>query len=356
MELELEPEPPQSKRKRRPSVRLGEIGEIGFSSLLWLEPAPRQRRKQATTTTSNGAVKQRQPRIRPLEHVAGENKNPALVEEEWSVVEPVVASEKLAVAEGTRPASTPRQGKQRSRVFTPKTNNKEPSLRWTGSKVRGRQADHAARLEPLVENRAHDEKDRHESPFRASTSSDSEELTGRGLKHEALNGASEGSEGGDPGANPNSHGDEMQGAIEDGPGQANGKGFRTERVGQRRSGRQVAARRNDNGTPSRDTVFASRETTAEEPRDAAPAVATTATPSSSHQRLLMLSAGVSGWLRELGLGKYSELFELNEVDTEVLPLLTMDDLREMGVDAVGARRKMFSNIQELGQELRVEFS
>jgi hypothetical protein len=62
---------------------------------------------------------------------------------------------------------------------------------------------------------------------------------------------------------------------------------------------------------------------------------------------ITLSAGVSGWLQELGLGKYAELFELNEVDTEVLPLLTLDDLREMGVDAVGARRKMFTNIEAL---------
>jgi len=62
-----------------------------------------------------------------------------------------------------------------------------------------------------------------------------------------------------------------------------------------------------------------------------------------------LSSGVRGWLHALGLGKYSEIFELNEVDNEVLPLLTMEDLREMGVGAVGARRKMFTAIQDLGQ-------
>jgi hypothetical protein len=121
-----------------------------------------------------------------------------------------------------------------------------------------------------------------------------------------------------------------------------------QREGERRSGRQAARRSN----PSRDTV--SRDTGGEPSGrfQAAPSAANgtiVATPSSSQRVAPSLAAGVSGWLQDLGLGKYTELFELNEVDTEVLPLLTMDDLREMGVEAVGARRKMFTNIQELGQ-------
>lgn len=61
--------------------------------------------------------------------------------------------------------------------------------------------------------------------------------------------------------------------------------------------------------------------------------------------------GVRGWLQGLGLGKYAQLFETHEVDTEVLPLLTLDDLKDMGVMAVGTRRKMLFAIQQLGKGL-----
>ncbi|CAM6129574.1 unnamed protein product [Calypogeia fissa] len=57
---------------------------------------------------------------------------------------------------------------------------------------------------------------------------------------------------------------------------------------------------------------------------------------------------VRDWLSSLGLDKYSDLFEENEVDNDVLHLLTFEDLKEMGVVAVGARRKMFAAIQALG--------
>lgn len=61
--------------------------------------------------------------------------------------------------------------------------------------------------------------------------------------------------------------------------------------------------------------------------------------------------GVRGWLQSLGLGTYVQLFETHEVDTEVLPLLTLDDLKEMGIAAVGTRRKMFYAIQQLSKGL-----
>jgi hypothetical protein len=65
------------------------------------------------------------------------------------------------------------------------------------------------------------------------------------------------------------------------------------------------------------------------------------------RQCITLTSGVQGWLRVLDLARYAETFELHEVDNEVLPLLTMEDLREMGVNAVGARRKMFTAIQDL---------
>ncbi|MQL86781.1 hypothetical protein Taro_019314 [Colocasia esculenta] len=56
---------------------------------------------------------------------------------------------------------------------------------------------------------------------------------------------------------------------------------------------------------------------------------------------------IKGWLNDLGFGKYAHIFEMHEVDGEVLPLLTFEDLKEMGVDAIGSRRKMFHAIQLL---------
>ncbi|KAG6475693.1 uncharacterized protein LOC122022865 [Zingiber officinale] len=38
--------------------------------------------------------------------------------------------------------------------------------------------------------------------------------------------------------------------------------------------------------------------------------------------------GVWSWLKELGLSRYAPVFEIHEVDDEVLPLLTLDDLKD----------------------------
>jgi hypothetical protein len=47
---------------------------------------------------------------------------------------------------------------------------------------------------------------------------------------------------------------------------------------------------------------------------------------------------IGGWLRNLGLGQYESAFRDNEIDGEVLPNLTADDLKELGVATVGHRR------------------
>ena len=44
------------------------------------------------------------------------------------------------------------------------------------------------------------------------------------------------------------------------------------------------------------------------------------------------------WLRSLGLGKYEAAFRDNEIDETVLPDLTAEDLKELGVGPVGHRR------------------
>ena len=50
---------------------------------------------------------------------------------------------------------------------------------------------------------------------------------------------------------------------------------------------------------------------------------------------------VGEWLRGLGLGQYEPAFRENEIDAEVLPKLTSEDLKEIGVVIVGHRRKLF---------------
>uniref|UniRef100_M1A7W0 SAM domain family protein n=1 Tax=Solanum tuberosum TaxID=4113 RepID=M1A7W0_SOLTU len=59
------------------------------------------------------------------------------------------------------------------------------------------------------------------------------------------------------------------------------------------------------------------------------------------------SIGVRDWLVDLGLGRYAPVFEIHEVDDEVLPMLTLEDLKDMGINAVGSRRKMFNAILKL---------
>jgi class 3 adenylate cyclase len=56
---------------------------------------------------------------------------------------------------------------------------------------------------------------------------------------------------------------------------------------------------------------------------------------------------VGAWLRDLGLGHYEPAFRANEIDAEILPKLTADDLRDMGVTVVGHRRKLLEAIAAL---------
>ncbi|OIT40646.1 PREDICTED: uncharacterized protein LOC109236538 [Nicotiana attenuata] len=57
--------------------------------------------------------------------------------------------------------------------------------------------------------------------------------------------------------------------------------------------------------------------------------------------------GVREWLIGLGLGRYAPVFEIHEVDDEVLPMLTLEDLKDMGINAVGSRRKMYNALLKL---------
>ena len=53
------------------------------------------------------------------------------------------------------------------------------------------------------------------------------------------------------------------------------------------------------------------------------------------------------WLRSLGLGKYEAAFRENEIDETVLPGLTHETLKELGVTAVGHRLRLLGAIAAL---------
>ena len=57
---------------------------------------------------------------------------------------------------------------------------------------------------------------------------------------------------------------------------------------------------------------------------------------------------IGGWLRSLGLEKYEAAFRENEIDDTVLPSLTEEDLKDLGVGIVGHRRKLLDAIACLG--------
>jgi hypothetical protein len=48
------------------------------------------------------------------------------------------------------------------------------------------------------------------------------------------------------------------------------------------------------------------------------------------------------WLSALGLEQYEAAFRENAIDGAVLPTLTARDLREMGVAAIGHRRRLMN--------------
>jgi hypothetical protein len=49
---------------------------------------------------------------------------------------------------------------------------------------------------------------------------------------------------------------------------------------------------------------------------------------------------IAAWLRGLGLEEYAPAFRDNRIDAEVLPELTGEDLKDIGIAAVGDRRKL----------------
>ena len=59
---------------------------------------------------------------------------------------------------------------------------------------------------------------------------------------------------------------------------------------------------------------------------------------------------VGGWLRRLGLEQYEAAFRENAISEKVLPNLTAEDLKDLGVGMVGHRRILLDAIAALRAE------
>ena len=57
---------------------------------------------------------------------------------------------------------------------------------------------------------------------------------------------------------------------------------------------------------------------------------------------------VAVWLRSLGLEQYEAAFRENAINEKVLPRLTAEDLKDLGVTIVGHRRVLLDAIADLG--------
>jgi hypothetical protein len=56
-------------------------------------------------------------------------------------------------------------------------------------------------------------------------------------------------------------------------------------------------------------------------------------------------------LRSLGIEQYEPAFRANEIDARVVPSLTAEDLKDLGVTLVGHRRRLLDAIAALGGEM-----
>jgi class 3 adenylate cyclase/predicted ATPase len=56
---------------------------------------------------------------------------------------------------------------------------------------------------------------------------------------------------------------------------------------------------------------------------------------------------IPAWLEGLGLGQFARVFRDNDIDAALLPTLTADDLRELGITSLGHRKRLLAAIAAL---------
>src|SRR5215469_10837730 len=70
-------------------------------------------------------------------------------------------------------------------------------------------------------------------------------------------------------------------------------------------------------------------------------------PAVAQQQQVQRIMDLGDWLRSLDLERYEAAFRENEIDDTILPRLTAEDLKELGVGPVGHRRKLLDAIATL---------
>jgi class 3 adenylate cyclase/predicted ATPase len=60
---------------------------------------------------------------------------------------------------------------------------------------------------------------------------------------------------------------------------------------------------------------------------------------------------IAAWLHGLGMQQYEAAFRENAIDAAILPELTVDDLKDLGVDLVGHRRRLLAAIAALRRDV-----
>jgi SAM domain (Sterile alpha motif) len=56
---------------------------------------------------------------------------------------------------------------------------------------------------------------------------------------------------------------------------------------------------------------------------------------------------IAAWLHSLGMQQYEAAFRDNAIDAAILPELTAEDLKDLGVNLVGHRRRLLAAIAAL---------
>jgi hypothetical protein len=56
---------------------------------------------------------------------------------------------------------------------------------------------------------------------------------------------------------------------------------------------------------------------------------------------------VADWLQNIGLGQYAQRFAENDITLAILPHLTDQDLKELGITSLGHRRQLLLAIAEI---------
>src|SRR3954466_14915771 len=66
-----------------------------------------------------------------------------------------------------------------------------------------------------------------------------------------------------------------------------------------------------------------------------------------------MAIDITDWLGKLGLEQYAPAFRDNEIDDQVLPRLTAEDLKDLGVTLVGHRRRLLDAVDALRADSEV---